>query len=253
MEELCYTSLQTKTASWLSCCLKCCWQAAGAGQEPTGGLPGAVRGGSAGPVVGLQPLRGTRPSQPASSLDSGSAHPAASTRGHCYTKEEEEEEEERDKFRKHCSLEVLFPGVRTLGKCVWSATISVEVHKRKGVATGSFRDWFISTSDITDRDYKVTPLPKPSSLHHVKLEEQQIPCSWGDIWGREGEMSYATALQRQSNVCYNNNEAIFTNVCMKFAASNLDLKKACVPESLFVFCSDTSWSPNIYAYIYIYT
>lgn len=61
-------------------------------------------------VVGLQPLRGTRPSQPASSLDSGSAHPAASTRGHCYTKEEEEEEE-RDKFRKHCSLEVLFPGL----------------------------------------------------------------------------------------------------------------------------------------------
>lgn len=38
-------------------------------------------------------------------------------------------------------------------------------------------------------------------------------------------MSYATALQKGSNACSDNSEVIFTNICMKFAASSLDLKK----------------------------
>lgn len=38
-------------------------------------------------------------------------------------------------------------------------------------------------------------------------------------------MSYATALQKGSNACYNSNEVIFTNIYRKFAASSLDLKK----------------------------
>lgn len=184
------------------------------------------------PAVGLQPPTSKHPSQLDSSLERwrpGSTQPAASTRGHCDIEEEEEEEEEgeREEFRKHWSLEDLSPGMRTsvckpLGKCVWSTTISVETPKRKGMATGSCRGSFVSTSDVTRGNWKVTPRSKPFPLHHVNLEEQRIPYSWGDIWGQGGGMSYARALQRGSSACYNNNEVIFTNICMKFAVSRLD-------------------------------
>jgi len=93
--------IPTNQGSLLTLChFKYCLQAAGARQEPAGALPGGGRClvwlGRA-PAVGLQTPTSTLPSQPASSLERwrpGSTHPAASSRGHCYTEEEEEEEEE---------------------------------------------------------------------------------------------------------------------------------------------------------------
>jgi len=215
VEDLCYTSLQTKAASSLSATLNTVCRQPALGRSRPGHCP-VVAGawcGSAGPLqwVCRHPPARSHPSQPLPWRDGDQGQPTRQLPlGATATQRRRRRKRKRKEFRKHRSLGVLFPGMRTsvcksLGKRVSTATISVEVHKRKATATGSCWGWFISASGVTGRDWKVITQSKPFSLHHVNLEEQRIPHSWGNSQGQGGEISYVTALQRGNNTCCNNN------------------------------------------------